>query len=71
MTAAPRTRQTLLSAEDLRVAYGERVILAATSLQLSGGERLALLGRNGAGKTTLLRVLAGQRRPDDGSVWRV
>ncbi|WP_420595934.1 ABC-F family ATP-binding cassette domain-containing protein [Deinococcus sp.] len=71
MTTASRTRQTLIAAEDLRVAYGERVILAATSLQLSGGERLALLGRNGAGKTTLLRVLAGQRRPDDGSVWRV
>ncbi|AZI42769.1 ABC transporter ATP-binding protein [Deinococcus psychrotolerans] len=68
MTA--RTRQTLLSAEDVRVVYGERVILRSVSLQVSGGERLALLGRNGAGKTTLLRVLAGERRSDDGSVWR-
>ena len=69
MTAA-RSNQTLLAAEDVRVTYGERVILNAVSLQLSGGERLALLGRNGAGKTTLLRVLSGERRPEDGLVWR-
>ncbi|AWN22601.1 ABC transporter ATP-binding protein [Deinococcus irradiatisoli] len=65
-----RTRQTLLAAEDVRVVYGEQVVLDAVSLQVSGSDRLALLGRNGAGKTTLLRVLAGERRPDDGSVWR-
>ncbi len=65
-----RSRQTLLAAEDVRVSYGEQVVLNAVSLQVAAPERLALLGRNGAGKTTLLRVLAGERRPDDGSVWR-
>ena len=65
-----RSSQTLLAAEDVRVIYGDQLVLGAVSVQLSGGERLALLGRNGAGKTTLLRVLSGERRPDDGAVWR-
>jgi ATPase subunit of ABC transporter with duplicated ATPase domains len=69
-TLRTRSRQTLLAAEELRVVYGDQVVLEQVSLQLSGGERLALLGRNGAGKTTLLLVLAAQRRPDEGSVWR-
>ncbi|WP_293909999.1 ABC-F family ATP-binding cassette domain-containing protein [Deinococcus sp.] len=70
MTLTARSKQTLLAAEDLRVVYGEQVVLEAVSLQLSAGERLALLGRNGAGKTTLLRVLGAQRRPDEGTLWR-
>ncbi|ULH15814.1 ATP-binding cassette domain-containing protein [Deinococcus sp. KNUC1210] len=61
--------QTLLQAEELTLLYGERAILSGVSLSLRSGERLALLGRNGAGKTTLLRLLAGERLPDDGSVW--
>ncbi|GGJ82459.1 ABC-F family ATP-binding cassette domain-containing protein [Deinococcus aquiradiocola] len=62
--------RTLLQAEDLSVLYGERVILNRLTLTFRQGERAALLGRNGAGKTTLLRVLAGERRPDDGMLWR-
>ena len=61
---------TLLQAEDLSVRYAERVVLEQVSLSVHTGERLALLGRNGAGKTTLLRLLSGERRPDEGGVWR-
>ena len=32
------------------------------------GERLSITGDNGSGKTTLLRVLAGQQKPDRGSI---
>lgn len=32
------------------------------------GDRLAITGANGSGKTTLLKLLAGQRRPDAGSI---
>ncbi|WP_424950213.1 ABC-F family ATP-binding cassette domain-containing protein [Deinococcus sp.] len=62
--------RTLIQAENLSVLYGQSVILNRVSLSVYSGERLALLGRNGAGKTTLLRLLAGERRPDEGTVWR-
>ena len=69
--AATLERVTLLlRAYDLHFAVPERDLLAGTSLELRGGERVALLGRNGAGKTTLLELLSGARRPDSGELWR-
>ena len=42
--------------------------LRSVSLTISGGERIALLGRNGAGKSTLLRHLNGLLLPSAGRV---
>ncbi|MCX5328922.1 TlrC/CarA/OleB/SrmB family ABC-F type ribosomal protection protein [Streptomyces sp. NBC_00140] len=42
--------------------------LHLNSLTLGGSGRLLVTGPNGAGKTTLLRLLAGELRPDEGSV---
>ncbi|MFB9992721.1 ABC-F family ATP-binding cassette domain-containing protein [Deinococcus oregonensis] len=61
---------TLLTAESISLAYGERAVLSGVSLNVQQGERVALLGRNGAGKTSLLRVLTGELIPDEGEVWR-
>ena len=59
-----------MQAEELSVVYAEREILNRISLTVRAGDRLALLGRNGAGKTTLLRLLSGERRADEGQLWR-
>ncbi|MGN6252750.1 MAG: ABC transporter ATP-binding protein [Marmoricola sp.] len=57
-----------LSAEDLRVTYGELVALDAVALTARAGDFVAVTGPSGAGKTTLLWVLAAARVPDVGSV---
>ena len=54
--------------EGLRRVYGERPVLRDVTLDLAGGETLAVLGPNGAGKSTLLRILATLLRPSGGSV---
>ncbi|MER7050340.1 ribosomal protection-like ABC-F family protein [Streptomyces jumonjinensis] len=50
------------------VAVGDRLRL--DRLRVEAGQRLLVTGPNGAGKTTLLRVLAGDLRPDTGTVHR-
>ncbi|MBD0711718.1 MULTISPECIES: ABC-F family ATP-binding cassette domain-containing protein [unclassified Streptomyces] len=50
------------------VVVGRR--LRIEGLRIAAGERLLVSGPNGAGKTTLLRVLAGELRPDRGTVVR-
>jgi ABC-type multidrug transport system ATPase subunit len=50
--------------------YGRQRALVDVTLDVGGGEVLALIGPNGAGKTTLLRILAGLLRPTRGTVER-
>ncbi len=44
-------------------------MLRDVSFVLNSGERAGLVGPNGSGKSTLLRAIAGELRPDSGSVW--
>ena len=44
-------------------------ILDQVSLQVSHGERIAIIGASGAGKSTLLGLLAGLDLPSSGKVW--
>jgi ABC-2 type transport system ATP-binding protein len=58
----------LLSARAVGRTYGRVVALAPASLEIHGGDALALIGPNGAGKSTLLSILAGALEPSSGSV---
>ncbi len=60
--------EPLLSARDLTVEIGGRLVCRALSLEVASGERWAVLGTNGVGKTTLLHVLAGLHRPTGGEI---
>jgi ATP-binding cassette subfamily F protein uup len=61
-------RMALLTLVDAHLAYGHVPLLDGAALALEAGERVALIGRNGAGKSSLLKILAGQERPDDGTL---
>src|SRR5919199_521786 len=64
----PRSGRTVVEADDLRVAIGERTLLADASFALERGEHVALVGPNGSGKTTLLETILGRRELDAGRV---
>lgn len=47
-----------INLKNISIGYGERILLNNISVDISGGELVALLGRNGSGKSTLLRAIA-------------
>jgi ABC-type multidrug transport system fused ATPase/permease subunit len=58
-----------IEAEDVRFAYVEdRDVLHGVDLQVTRGERVAMVGPSGAGKSTLGRLLAGIHPPRTGTV---
>jgi ABC-2 type transport system ATP-binding protein len=59
---------TVLAARGLCKAFGRRRVLTGLDLEVAPGELVAVVGENGTGKTTLLRILAGDLRPDAGTV---
>jgi ATP-binding cassette subfamily F protein 3 len=61
---------TILTANDLAKSYGAQDVFWDVSLQISRGDKVALIGPNGHGKSTLLRLLAGLDTPTAGRVHR-
>jgi len=70
--AAPMTRQIVLKAEHLckqvSSPEGPLTIVDDVSLDILGGESVAVTGPSGAGKSTLLALLAGLDLPTRGRV---
>jgi ATPase subunit of ABC transporter with duplicated ATPase domains len=58
----------VITATDLELRAGSRILLSGASLRVQPGDRIGLVGRNGAGKTTSMRVLAGEGEPYGGSI---
>ncbi len=49
-----------LIVKDLRMAYGEHVVLSGVDLTVERGDKIALVGKNGSGKTTFVRGVMGE-----------
>ncbi|MEU1848199.1 ABC transporter ATP-binding protein [Streptomyces sp. NPDC019990] len=59
---------SLLTARDLRKAYGSTTALDGAEFSIHPGEVVAVMGPSGSGKSTLLHCLAGIVTPDSGSI---
>ncbi|MEL6867555.1 MAG: ATP-binding cassette domain-containing protein, partial [Bacteroidota bacterium] len=53
-----------LHLENVSKLYGDKVLFKDISLQISRGQKVALVAKNGTGKSTLLRVIAGLEAPE-------
>lgn len=58
----------LLSARDLRLAFGGVKAADGIDLDVMRGEFLAIIGPNGAGKTTFINMTTGYLRPNAGTI---
>ena len=64
----PRLGQVVIEANDVRKAYGDRLIVEEMSFRLPPGGIVGVIGPNGAGKTTLFRMITGQETADGGTI---
>lgn len=60
----------LISLSNVFLGYNDNNLLDGVSVSFSDADHVAIVGDNGCGKTTLLRLLAGDLRPDSGSITR-
>ncbi len=58
----------MISANNISLAYGKRVIFKDVNIKFVPGNCYGLIGANGAGKSTFLKILAGLAEADSGTV---
>lgn len=58
----------MLNIHNLSVSFGGTYLFEEVTFRLGAGDRVGLVGKNGAGKSTMLKILAGDIKPDSGSI---
>jgi ATP-binding cassette ChvD family protein len=64
----PRLGDVVIDVRGLRKGYGDVLLIDDLSFSLPPGGIVGVIGANGAGKTTLFEMLAGEEKPDAGSI---
>jgi len=64
----PRLGTVVIDADDVRKAYGDKLLIDDMSFKLPPGGIIGVIGPNGAGKTTLFRMIISQDKPDAGTI---
>ncbi len=63
-----RLGDLVIEVNNLKKAYGDRLLFDNLSFKLPAGGIVGIIGPNGAGKTTLFRMLTGAEKPDAGEI---
>jgi ATP-binding cassette subfamily F protein 3 len=58
----------MLNIHNLSVSFGGTYLFEEVTFRLGSGDRVGLVGKNGAGKSTMLKILAGDFKPDSGTI---
>ena len=61
-----RSSQIVARVENVTHGYDEKTLFQNTSLEITRGERVAMIGDNGCGKSTLMRLIQGRETPLSG-----
>jgi ATP-binding cassette ChvD family protein len=64
----PRLGELVIEAAHVRKGYGDNLLIDDLTFKLPRGGIVGIIGPNGAGKTTLFRLIAGQEKPDAGTL---
>ncbi len=59
---------SILTCNNISLAYGTVDILSDISFSVNAGARLGIIGTNGSGKSTLLKIISGKLSADTGTV---
>src|SRR5271165_2867304 len=65
---AERLGQNVVDFDGLTKAFGDNLLIDNLTFKLPPGGIVGVIGPNGAGKTTLFRMIAGQEKPDAGTI---
>ncbi|TPP11788.1 ABC-F family ATP-binding cassette domain-containing protein [Rhizobium glycinendophyticum] len=65
---APRSGEDVIAVKNVSKRYGDKVIYDGFDFMVRRKERWCIMGINGAGKSTLLKLVAGDSKPDEGTV---
>jgi len=63
------TAEIVISVRNVKVGYGDNVILQNINFEVECGEVFVILGGSGSGKSTLLKNLIGLYTPMEGEIW--
>ncbi len=65
---AERLGQNVIDFNGITKAFGDKLLIDDLTFKLPPGGIVGVIGPYGAGKTTLFRMIAGQEKPDSGSI---
>jgi len=55
---------------DVSKGFGDRTLFSHLELEVTGSERIALIGDNGTGKSTLIKMIMNEETPDEGYLYQ-